>query len=107
MVPFLLPTMHPTTATATVQDLFASFQQFLIILTHSILYHRQIYPSDSFALTRFYDVAVQRNRHPGVCAWIQEMVEASIEMIQKVSMLYYKRRNRLNMKSSIVSVKCL
>lgn len=67
----------------TYHDLITSFHQFLIILTHSILYHRRVYPDDSFKLVRFYDIAVQQNRHPGVCDWIQAMAKSCIESIEK------------------------
>ena len=81
----------PSTASpqVTFHELLTSFHQFLIILTHSILYYRRVYPEDSFKLARFYDIAVHQNRHPGVCDWIQEVTSSCLENIQKVIFVYY------------------
>lgn len=68
-----------TTTQITYQELLDSFHQFLLVLTHSILFYREVYPDDSFELVQFYDIAVHQSRHPEVCEWIQEMVGSCIE----------------------------
>jgi mitotic spindle assembly checkpoint protein MAD2B len=58
------------------QLLLTSFTSFLTISIHSILYYRNIYPPQTFLSTRAYNLPVHQNRHPAVCAWIQDAVAA-------------------------------
>ncbi|KAF4126490.1 Cysteine synthase [Geosmithia morbida] len=57
--------------------LLTSFTSFLTISIHTILYHRHIYPPETFLTARAYNtLAVRQSRHPGVCAWISDAVSA-------------------------------
>lgn len=76
---------HSDATAFTYQVLLSSFHQFLIILTHTILYHRRVYPVESFKLVKFYDIAVYQNRHPELCEYIQEMVLACMDAVESVS----------------------
>lgn len=48
-------------------------QQFLEAVVHSILYHRNVYPPESFDRTQLYGMVVHRNRHPLVMDYIREV----------------------------------
>ncbi|KAH8123804.1 hypothetical protein ACSS6W_007414 [Trichoderma asperelloides] len=56
--------------------LLASFTSFLTIAIHSLLYHRNLYPSASFLTARAFNLPVHQSRHPAVCAWINDAVSA-------------------------------
>jgi mitotic spindle assembly checkpoint protein MAD2B len=60
----------------TYQALVSAFTEFLTVAVHTILYERNIYPRESFLNTRKYNHPVPQNRHPRVCAWIQDAVAA-------------------------------
>ncbi|KAH6673988.1 HORMA domain-containing protein [Plectosphaerella plurivora] len=54
------------------RTLLTTFTTFLTLSVHTILYHRQIYPPESFLLARFHNLPVRQCRHPGLCAWIND-----------------------------------
>ncbi|KXX81181.1 DNA polymerase zeta processivity subunit [Madurella mycetomatis] len=56
--------------------LLTSFNSFLTVAIHNILYYRNIYPPATFLSTRAYNLPVHQNRHPKVCAWILDAVDA-------------------------------
>ncbi|KAL2126662.1 hypothetical protein VTI74DRAFT_438 [Chaetomium olivicolor] len=56
--------------------LLTSFNSFLTIAIHNILYYRNIYPPSTFLSTKAYNLPVHQNRHPKVCAWIRDAVDA-------------------------------
>lgn len=56
--------------------LLSSFNSFLTIAIHNILYYRNIYPPSTFLSTKAYNLPVHQNRHPKVCAWIRDAVDA-------------------------------
>lgn len=56
--------------------LLSTFTSFLTIAIHSLLYHRNLYPSISFLTARAFNLAVHQSRHPAVCAWINDAVAA-------------------------------
>ncbi|KAJ9613088.1 hypothetical protein H2200_003029 [Cladophialophora chaetospira] len=56
---------------------------FLTVTTHHILYLRRIYPPVSFLSTRAYNYPVRQNRHPTVCAWINDAVSAVRDQLEK------------------------
>ncbi|KAL5091186.1 hypothetical protein Trisim1_003158 [Trichoderma cf. simile WF8] len=60
----------------TANPLLSSFTSFLTIATHSLLYHRTLYPPTSFLATRAYNLPVHQSRHPGLCTWISDAVTA-------------------------------
>ncbi|OTB06263.1 hypothetical protein M426DRAFT_319004 [Hypoxylon sp. CI-4A] len=53
-----------------------SFTQFLTICIHNILYYRSIYPQQTFLTSRAYNLPVHQSRHPKVCSWIRDAVDA-------------------------------
>ena len=48
-------------------------QQFLEAVVHSILYHRNVYPPESFDKTQLYGMVVHQNRHPLVTDYVREV----------------------------------
>ncbi|AEO60842.1 hypothetical protein MYCTH_2068800 [Thermothelomyces thermophilus ATCC 42464] len=56
--------------------LLTSFNSFLTVAIHNILYYRNIYPATTFLSTKAYNLPVHQNRHPKVCAWIRDAVDA-------------------------------
>lgn len=56
--------------------LLTSFNSFLTVAIHNILYYRNIYPPATFLSTKAYNLPVHQNRHPKVCAWIRDAVDA-------------------------------
>ncbi|KAH8681549.1 DNA-binding protein [Xylariales sp. PMI_506] len=56
--------------------LLVSFGHFLTVAIHNILYYRGIYPPETFLTTRAYNLPVHQSRHPKVCAWIRDAVDA-------------------------------
>ncbi|KAK4144531.1 DNA polymerase zeta processivity subunit [Dichotomopilus funicola] len=56
--------------------LLTSFNSFLTVAIHNILYYRGIYPPSTFLSTKAFNLPVHQNRHPKVCAWIRDAVEA-------------------------------
>jgi mitotic spindle assembly checkpoint protein MAD2B len=62
---------------ATYRELIQAFTNFLTVAIHTILYERGIYPQSSFLSARKYEFAVRQNRHPKVCEWINDAVDAA------------------------------
>jgi mitotic spindle assembly checkpoint protein MAD2B len=56
--------------------LLVSFTHFLTIAIHNILYYRNLYPEPTFLTTRAYNLPVHQSRHPKVCTWIRDAVDA-------------------------------
>ncbi|KAK3339134.1 DNA-binding protein [Neurospora tetraspora] len=56
--------------------LLQSFNNFLVVAIHNILYYRGIYPQPTFLSARAYNLPVHQNRHPKVCSWIRDAVKA-------------------------------
>ncbi|KAL7804723.1 zeta subunit of DNA polymerase [Trichoderma aethiopicum] len=56
--------------------LLSAFTSFLTISIHSLLCHRGLYPEQSFLAARAFNLAVRQSRHPGLCAWITDAVDA-------------------------------
>ncbi|ORY58177.1 HORMA domain-containing protein [Pseudomassariella vexata] len=57
-------------------QLLDSFSQFLTVAIHNILFYRSLYPSQTFLTTRAYNLPVHQSRHPQVCSWIRDAVDA-------------------------------
>ncbi|KAI0132652.1 HORMA domain-containing protein [Xylariales sp. AK1849] len=53
-----------------------SFTHFLTVAIHNILYYRHLYPSSTFLTARAYNLPVHQSRHPKVCTWIRDAVDA-------------------------------
>ncbi|KAI1381857.1 DNA-binding protein [Hypoxylon crocopeplum] len=57
-------------------NLLTSFTQFLTVCIHNILYYRSIYPAQTFLTSRAFNLPVHQSRHPKVCSWIHDAVDA-------------------------------
>ncbi|KAI0396709.1 DNA-binding protein [Xylariaceae sp. FL0594] len=57
--------------------LLTTFAQFLTICIHNILFYRGLYPATTFLTSRAYNLPVHQSRHPSVCGWIQDAVDAA------------------------------
>ncbi|KAK4184528.1 DNA polymerase zeta processivity subunit [Podospora australis] len=56
--------------------LLTSFNAFLTVCVHNILYYRSVYPKSTFLSTRAYNLPVHQNRHPKVCDWITDSIKS-------------------------------
>ncbi|KAK4200373.1 DNA-binding protein [Triangularia verruculosa] len=56
--------------------LLTSFNTFLTVAIHNILYYRRLYPQQTFLSSRAYNLPVHQNRHPKVCTWITDAVKS-------------------------------
>ncbi|KAI1809234.1 HORMA domain-containing protein [Poronia punctata] len=57
--------------------LLTTFTHFLTVCIHNILYYRNIYPATTFLTSRAYNLPVHQSRHPAVCAWVRDAVDAA------------------------------
>ncbi|KAI8632461.1 HORMA domain-containing protein [Xylariaceae sp. FL1651] len=57
--------------------LLTTFTHFLTVCIHNILYYRGLYPSSTFLTSRAYNLPVHQSRHPAVCSWIRDAVDAA------------------------------
>ncbi|KAI1757227.1 HORMA domain-containing protein [Xylaria castorea] len=57
--------------------LLTTFTHFLTVCIHNILYYRGLYPATTFLTSRAYNLPVHQSRHPTVCAWIRDALDAS------------------------------
>ncbi|KAI4687618.1 uncharacterized protein J4E88_003209 [Alternaria novae-zelandiae] len=68
---------------ATYLETLNHFTTFLTAYTHTLLHHREIYPTTSFARSRFHNAVVYQSRHPLVCEWITDAITAVREELLK------------------------
>ena len=68
---------------STHRALVDTLSSFLTVCTHHILYLRRIYPPLSFLSTRAYNYPVRQNRHPSVCAWVNDAIAAVRDQLNK------------------------
>ncbi|KAL6251859.1 hypothetical protein RBB50_002069 [Rhinocladiella similis] len=86
---------------STHRALVETITSFLTVATHHIIFLRRIYPPISFLSVRAYNYPVRQNRHPAVCAWINDAVSAVRDQLKKntverVSLCIYEcRSNRV------------
>ncbi|KYK59089.1 HORMA domain-containing protein [Drechmeria coniospora] len=59
-----------------------SFTNFLTVALHTLLRQRALYPPATFLLARAYNLPVYQSRHPGVCAWIDDAVDAAAAQLR-------------------------
>ncbi|KAF3908051.1 hypothetical protein ABW21_db0203268 [Orbilia brochopaga] len=64
-------------------NLVAAFGDLLLVSIHVVLFEREIYPSSLFIAARKYNHPVRQARHPRVCQWIQDAVNACTEELLK------------------------
>ncbi|KAI0155031.1 HORMA domain-containing protein [Xylariaceae sp. FL1272] len=58
-------------------QLLATFSHFFTVCIHNVLFYRGIYPNRAFIKARAYNTPVNQCRHPTVCAWIRDAVDAA------------------------------
>ncbi|KAI2618749.1 DNA-binding protein [Hypoxylon sp. NC1633] len=80
--------------------LLTSFTQFLTVCIHSILYYRSIYPSHTFLTSRAYNFPVHQSRHPKVCSWIRDAVDAVkvqlvLGVVERIAVVIYDGKARV------------
>ncbi|KAI1426886.1 HORMA domain-containing protein [Xylaria sp. FL1777] len=57
--------------------LLTTFTHFLTVCIHNILYYRGLYPATTFLTSRAYNLPVHQSRHPAVCSWVRDAVDAA------------------------------
>ncbi|KAJ6263791.1 DNA polymerase zeta processivity subunit [Drechslerella dactyloides] len=80
------PTDGSTATMITIDNyanLVAAFSDLLLVSIHVILFEREIYPPSLFIAARKYNHPVRQARHPRVCQWIQDAVNACTEELLK------------------------
>lgn len=70
---------------AEARRLLNSFTSFLTVSIHTILYYRNIYPKATFLSAKAFNLPVHQSRHPKVCTWINDAVDAVMGQIAKGS----------------------
>lgn len=68
---------------AEARALFDSFANFLTVSIHTILYYRDIYPRETFLSAKAFNLPIHQSRHPKVCEWINDAVDAVLAQIAK------------------------
>lgn len=63
-------------AGATYAETLDAFASFLTAYVHTLLYLRNLYPRTSFVHSRFHNTSVYQSRHPLVCEWIRDAIDA-------------------------------
>ncbi|KAI1409200.1 DNA-binding protein [Hypoxylon sp. FL1857] len=81
-------------------QLLTSFTQFLTICIHNILYYRSIYPAQTFLTSRAYNLPVHQSRHPKVCSWIRDAVDAvqtqlGLGVVERIAVVIYDRQAKV------------
>ncbi|KAI1478363.1 hypothetical protein K445DRAFT_319466 [Daldinia sp. EC12] len=81
-------------------NLLTSFTQFLTICIHNILYYRSIYPAQTFLTSRAYNLPVHQSRHPKVCSWIRDAVDAVkgqlvLGAVERIAVVIYDGQARV------------
>ncbi|CZR64580.1 related to MUS-26 protein MUS-26, involved in DNA repair [Phialocephala subalpina] len=90
----------PSTLLTNNTSLLQTFTDFLTVAIHTILYSRALYPPASFISTRKYNFPVRQNRHPDVCAWINNAVSSTYTLLQKgtvraIAVVIYSREQEV------------
>lgn len=79
-----LPTPQTTQVPiAEARTLLHSFTSFLTVAIHTVLYYRNIYPIETFLSAKAFNLPVHQSRHPKVCTWINDAVDAVMAQIAK------------------------
>ncbi|KAI0175844.1 DNA-binding protein [Hypoxylon sp. FL1284] len=77
--------------------LLTAFTQFLTVCVHNILYYRSVYPAQTFLTSRAYNLPVHQSRHPKVCSWIGDAVDAVesqlvLGAVERIAVVIYDGR---------------
>lgn len=94
----------------TVSELLESFQQFLVVVIHNILYCRGVYPAESFERVRIYDIVVYESRHYRVRDWIEQLSDSCIKQIsegnvKKISIVILRDRDRAPLERFVLDLR--
>lgn len=76
------PDDRPGIPISQASQLLTHFATFLTLAIHSLLYHRALYPPNTFLTARAYNLPVQQSRHPGVCRWVSDAVSAVVAQLR-------------------------
>lgn len=63
--------------------LLTALSHFLTVCVHNVLYYRGLYPATTFLTSRAYNLPVHQSRHPTVCSWIRDAVDAVTAQIAR------------------------
>lgn len=80
-----LPPQTTEVPISEARTLFNSFSSFLTVSIHTILYYRSIYPKETFLSAKAFNLPVHQSRHPKVCSWINDAVDAVMAQAAKGS----------------------
>ncbi|KAK7748614.1 hypothetical protein SLS53_000635 [Cytospora paraplurivora] len=86
-------------------NLINSFTSFLTVSIHTVLYYRGIYPKQTFLSAKAYNLPVHQSRHPKVCSWINDAVDAVTAQIaqgrvERVAVVVHAPMNQSLLKAS-------
>ncbi|KAH9883616.1 DNA-binding protein [Xylariomycetidae sp. FL2044] len=90
----------PSIPQTQASHLLTNFTHFLIVAIHNILYYRAIYPPATFLTSRAYNLPVHQSRHPKVCAWIRDAVDAvrtqlALAAVERIAVVLYAENGRV------------
>ncbi|KAI1502387.1 DNA-binding protein [Biscogniauxia marginata] len=94
------PEAGPSIPLSQASHLLASFTQFLTVCIHNILYYRSLYPAQTFLTSRAYNLPVHQSRHPRLCSWIRDAVDAVraqlvLGVVERVAVVIHDGRARV------------
>lgn len=92
------PTPASSITISQATRLLTTFTHFLTVCIHNILYYRGLYPATTFLTSRAYNLPVHQSRHPTVCSWIRDAVDASRAQIaqgavERLAVVIYDGKN--------------
>jgi len=81
-------------------QLLNAFVNFLTVCIHNILYYRAIYPLESFLTARAYNLPVHQSRHPKVCDWVRDALDAVkaqlvLGTVERLAVVIYDAQGRV------------
>ncbi|KAM0275726.1 hypothetical protein ACHAQH_007487 [Verticillium albo-atrum] len=68
------PQAAPEIPRPQARSLLQTFCSFLTMTLHTLIFHRGLYPQETFLMARHNNLVVPQSRHPAVCAWINDAV---------------------------------
>ncbi|RYP53880.1 hypothetical protein DL768_001192 [Monosporascus sp. mg162] len=94
------PSQGPSISLTQASHLLTSFTHFLTVCIHNILYYRNIYPAQTFLTSRAYNIPVHQSRHPKVCSWIRDAVDAVkaqlvLGAVERIAIVIYNDQDRV------------
>jgi mitotic spindle assembly checkpoint protein MAD2B len=95
------PVQEPSSLTIPqATRLLTTFTHFLTVCIHNILYYRGLYPATTFLTSRAYNLPVHQSRHPTVCSWIRDAVDAARAQIaqgavERLAIVVYDARGHV------------